>query len=1014
MPEAPEGQIFLGWKIKGNESGPSYAVGDALDFTSEDIFRYVGNGDGERDGYLTLVAMYTDEIAYGSSRPVNVKYFFENEDGEFVEDQEMRTTVQGVAGKQLSMLQHDNTLEHDGYEYTFDADTSKTTIEVTGDNAIELRYKLERVDYTYTAGGGGSVNPTSEIVIAQKEGAAKGSVATANEGYKFDGWYVNDGGKDVKITEDNAGGYNVKLTDNGTKLIPQRHNGKYEGGTFTAKFEQKQGKVRYNLTLDGATWVGGVPSSMESQPDENGFYVEKDRYSRNDTFKVTSAVPQCEGYVFVGWFDKDRTNTTGGEGATIRTAGSDVTYIYEGDSQPYTLDALWVSIDAQGGADTYNGKDHFITAESAFEAGNLKDAEDSDYLGEIVQAGLVSFGDMEYRYQKDGGAWSEWSTTNPALVDAGTYTVEVRQNVTVGSTTTPLTAEATYIINKRDVTLTSGTSSREYNGEPLTNGEVTVGGDGFVGEEGATYDVTGTRTVVGTSDNTFTYELKPNTKAGNYNITTKLGTLTVTPTNMEIVAEITGGTFEYDGQPHGATVEIKGLPAGLTGTGVSSERVTNVADGEVTASIDSVKIVDSTGRDVTPYFTNIDMDATATIEVTPAPLKVVTKSASRPYNGDPLTAGGDITGWKNGEEASLVTLGSQTEVGKSDNTYEINWDGATAAESNYEVTSETIGMLEVTPAGTTEFGISARPYVNVYDGLTHDAVIDPQVIGNYVDGTEWTFTYSLSADGEYTEDVPKVTDATEGVNIWVKAYNANYGETAATMVIAIVTPAELTVTTGSDSKAYDGTPLTAGGSLDGQVNNESITLLVTGSQTAVGSSTNTYQLVWGSTDSGNYTIVEHLGTLTVTPAPVTPDPTPDNPPTPPIPGGGGDTPTPGPDTPGTTPGGTTPGTGDDDATDEGEEEATEETIDDDATPMASGLNESSIADDATPLASGTDADQHENCWVHWLMIVGIVLSVIYFAGVGIRRSRYTSDLHSYENQVLGVDDEQNPNQNAAA
>lgn len=400
MPEAPEGQIFLGWKIKGNKSGPSYAVGDALDFTNDDIFRYVENGDGERDGYLTFVAMYTDEIAYGSSRPVNVKYFFENEDGKFVEDEEIRTAVQGVAGKQLSMLQHENTLEHDGYEYMFDADASKTTIVVTGDNAIELRYTLERVDYTYNAGEGGSVDPANERVIAQKEGAARGSVATANRGYKFDGWYVNDGGKDVKITEENADDYNVKLSDDGTKLVPQRHNGKYEGGTFTAKFEQKQGKVRYNLTLDGATWVGGVPSSMEAQPDKNGFYVEKERYSRNDTFTVTSAVPQCEGYVFVGWFDKDRTNTPGGDGATIRTADSDVKYIYEGDSQPYTLDALWVSIDAQGGTDTYNGQDHFIAAESAFEAGNLKDAEDSDYLGEIAQAGLVSFGDMEYRYKE--------------------------------------------------------------------------------------------------------------------------------------------------------------------------------------------------------------------------------------------------------------------------------------------------------------------------------------------------------------------------------------------------------------------------------------------------------------------------------------------------------------------------------------------------------------------------------------------------------------------------------------
>ena len=59
-----------------------------------------------------------------------------------------------------------------------------------------------------------------------------------------------------------------------------------------------------------------------------------------------------------------------------------------------------MSIDAQGGTDTYNGQDHFIAAESAFEAGNLNDAEDSDYLGEFAQAGLVSFGDMEYRYKE--------------------------------------------------------------------------------------------------------------------------------------------------------------------------------------------------------------------------------------------------------------------------------------------------------------------------------------------------------------------------------------------------------------------------------------------------------------------------------------------------------------------------------------------------------------------------------------------------------------------------------------
>ena len=51
--------------------------------------------------------------------------------------------------------------------------------------------------------------------------------------------------------------------------------------------------------------------------------------------------------------------------------------------------------------------------------------------------------------------------------------------MTVGGTTTELTAEATYIINKRQVTLTSATDSKVYDGKPLTNDEVTVSGDGW-------------------------------------------------------------------------------------------------------------------------------------------------------------------------------------------------------------------------------------------------------------------------------------------------------------------------------------------------------------------------------------------------------------------------------------------------------------------------------------------------------------------------------------------------------
>ena len=49
----------------------------------------------------------------------------------------------------------------------------------------------------------------------------------------------------------------------------------------------------------------------------------------------------------------------------------------------------------------------------------------------------------------------------------------------------------------------------------------------------------------------------------------------------------------------------------------------------------------------------------------------------------------------NDETATLNTTGTQTKIGRSDNTYELIWDG-TAIEGNYTIEEE-IGVLEVMP-----------------------------------------------------------------------------------------------------------------------------------------------------------------------------------------------------------------------------------------------------------------------------------------------------------------------------
>ena len=78
----------------------------------------------------------------------------------------------------------------------------------------------------------------------------------------------------------------------------------------------------------------------------------------------------------------------------------------------------------------------------------------------------------------------------------------------------------------------------------------------------------------------------------------------------------------------------------------------------------------------------------------------------------------------------------------------------------------------------------------------------------------------------------------------------------------------MTVTTGSASKAYDGTALTkAEASITGLVPDETATVTATGSITDVGTADNTYTIAWDTAKEGNYKITEDLGTLEVTASP---------------------------------------------------------------------------------------------------------------------------------------------------
>ena len=231
------------------------------------------------------------------------------------------------------------------------------------------------------------------------------------------------------------------------------------------------------------------------------------------------------------------------------------------------------------------------------------------------------------------------------------------------------------------------------------------------------------------------------------------------------------------------------------------------------------------------------------------------------------------------ESIKVTAVGSRTYVGYNKNNYTIDWGNAN--RDNY-ILYEELGTLRVyakekedpadpdnpddpdDPTYDDEIVITASSASKTYNGkpLTSASVT--------VSGLPSGFRLEAAASGSQT-------DAGTGTNriLSFKIYDSN-GKDVTSLCTNVnletgnltVNPATLTITTNSDEKIYDGTPLTASGvEMDGlaQADKKEVTAVATGSITDKGSAENSYSIDWGNAKKGNYTISDKLGTLTVTP-----------------------------------------------------------------------------------------------------------------------------------------------------
>ena len=221
----------------------------------------------------------------------------------------------------------------------------------------------------------------------------------------------------------------------------------------------------------------------------------------------------------------------------------------------------------------------------------------------------------------------------------------------------------------------------------------------------------------------------------------------------------------------------------------------------------SVMIKDKNNADVTSDYQIVC--ETGTLTIAPAPITIESASASKEYDGLPLTSEEvEVSegGVAPGQEIVYTFLGEQTEAGESDNEFSViikdeSGDDVTA---NYAITT-VFGELEIYPRPVT---IKTETVTSVYDGkpLTGDTA-DCTVVSEkkFLEGHTPTVTLGGSRTdvGESKNSVSEVIVVDEKNKDVTHNYIINYIEGS-----LIVKPRQVIFRSEGKDKTYDGTPLT--------------------------------------------------------------------------------------------------------------------------------------------------------------------------------------------------------------
>ena len=356
------------------------------------------------------------------------------------------------------------------------------------------------------------------------------------------------------------------------------------------------------------------------------------------------------------------------------------------------------------------------------------------------------------------------------------------------------------------------------------------------------------------------------------------GELTLTVKKRKVTLTSEGGSKPYDGTPltkPDVTVTGDGFVAGEVTDIKATGSVTFVHEGEVTNAITYTK-----GENFKSGNYNISKtEGKLSITAKAAKITITAASDSKTYDGTALTNNGYT--WTEGVLAegdvlTAVVEGSATNVGDEGKNVVKSYKvmrGDVDVTKNYTFGNSVDGKLTINPRTVT---LTSETASKEYDG-TPLTKPDVTVTGDgFVDGEVTDVKATGSVTFVHEGEVTNAITYTEGANFKGTNYTISKEEGKLSITKREGEGKTITVTANSDEKVYDGAPLTNNGftHAGALVEGDTLTAVVEGSQTDVGSSDNvvtSYKVMRGETDvTTSYTFADSVkGALTVTARAVT-------------------------------------------------------------------------------------------------------------------------------------------------